>query len=192
VYLSFMRAFIALPISDPIKNRLAEAVRRHTPLGQEIVWCRREQFHVTLAFLGEISPAILPHLTASLERVCSAHPAFACRANGFGFFGSKRTPKTIWAGVDPASELETLYEHLWEELKRLGYERREKDFRPHITLGRSRDNAARNLALVEALDADEDASFGTWRADRVALYESRQTPHGAVYRVLAQASLADA
>lgn len=183
-----MRVFLAITPPDDVKALLAAAVQRFSPVATDVTWYKRDQLHLTLAFLSEVSPAILPHLTAAAERVCAARPAFPCRAAGFGFFGIKRNPKVLWAGVDPTPELESLHEGLWVELKKFGYENREDDFRPHITLGRSRD-AARNRALIDAMDGDQEADFGEWAVKRVTLYESRLTPRGPVYRTLSHAAL---
>lgn len=184
-----MRAFFGLSVPDEVKTQLAAAVQRLAPQAVDVAWCKRDQFHVTLAFLGEIAPAILPHVTAAAARVCAARPAFTCEASGFGFFGTKRNPKTLWAGITPTAELNELYESLWPELKKFGYVNREAEFRPHITLGRCREGT-RNQALVQAMDADEAYAFGEWDVTRVTLYESRLTPHGAIYRGLAHAALA--
>jgi len=184
-----MRAFLAITLPDDVKAGLAAAIERLAPAARDVKWCTREQFHLTLAFLGEVAPAILPHVTAAVERVCAALPAFTCRAYGLGFFGNKRNPKTLWAGIDPSPELDDLHEGLWTELKRFGFDKQENLFRPHVTLGRCREGA-RNHALIEAMDADEDVAFGEWVVRRVTLYESRLTPRGALYRNLAQAPLA--
>jgi 2'-5' RNA ligase len=184
-----MRAFLAIALPDEVKARLTEAIKRLTPLAEGVTWCKRDQLHLTLAFLGEVSPAILPHVTAASERVCAALPAFDCRAYGLGFFGNKRNPKVLWAGVDPSPELEALHEGLWKELKKFGFEDKEGEFRPHITLGRCRE-AARNHPVIEAMADDEDVAFGEWDVKRVTLYESRLTPQGAVYRNLGHIPLA--
>ena len=183
-----MRAFLAIALPDDVKARLTEAIQRLAPLSEGVTWCKRDQFHLTLAFLGEVSPAILPHVTTAAERVCSALPAFACRAYGLGFFGNKRNPKVLWAGIDPSPELEALHEGLWKELKRFGLENAEGEFRPHITLGRCRE-AARNHAVVAAMNTDESVEFGEWDVRRVTLYETKLTPQGAVYRNLAHIPL---
>ena len=183
-----MRAFLAITLPDEIKARLAAAALRLAPVAVDVTWCKRDQFHLTLAFLGEVSPAILPHVTAAAERVCAALPHFVCRARDFGYFGTKRNPKTLWAGVEPTPELALLHDGLWLELKKFGYENPEQEFQPHITLGRCRE-AARNHPVVKAMAADTDASFGEWEVSRVTLYESRLTPHGAVYRTLSHVAL---
>ncbi len=183
-----MRVFLAITLPDEVKARLTAASQRLAPLAVEVKWSNKDQFHLTLVYLGEVSPAILPHVTAAADRVCSRLPAFTCRAFGFGFFGTKRNPKTLWAGIDPTPELEALYDGLWHELEKFGYENEEQDFRPHVTLGRCRESA-RNHAVIEAMDADEAVDFGTWEVSRVTLFESRLTPRGAVYRTLGHSAL---
>jgi 2'-5' RNA ligase len=183
-----MRVFLALALPDEVKAKLTAAARRFAPLAIDVKWCTKDQFHLTLAYLGEVSPAILPHVTAAADRVCTALPAFTCRAYGLGFFGTKRNPKTLWAGIDSSPVLEALYEGLWQELKKFGYENSEQQFSPHVTLGRCRESA-RNHPVVAAMDADEDVAFGEWDVTRVTLYESRLTPHGSVYRTLAHSAL---
>lgn len=189
VYLVGMRAFLAITLPDEVKAKLCEAVKRLTPIAEGVTWCKRDQLHLTLAFLGEVSPAILPHVTTASERVCAARPVFPCRAYGLGFFGNKRNPKVLWAGVDPSPDLDALHESLWQELKKFGFKNDEQAFRPHITLGRCRE-AARNHAVIDAMDTDEDVAFGEWDVKRITLYESKLTPQGAVYRNLAQIPLA--
>lgn len=183
-----MRSFLAITLPNEVKARLADTVRRLAPLATDVKWCGKDQLHLTLAYLGETSPAILPHVTAVTDRVCAAFPAFTCRAYGLGFFGTKRNPQTLWAGVDPTPELEALHERLWMELKKFGYENDELDFRPHVTLGRCRE-AVRNRAVIEAMDEQEEVDFGAWQVTRVTFYESRLTPRGAVYRTLGHSAL---
>jgi 2'-5' RNA ligase len=184
-----MRVFLAITLPDEVKAQLTAAVQRLAPLANDVKWYTKDQFHLTLAYLGEVSPAILPHVTAAADRVCKALPPFPCRVYGLGFFGIKRNPKTLWAGMDLTPELETLNDGLWKELKKFGFENDNSDFHPHITIGRSRESV-RNRALVEAMDADEDVDFGTWEVARVTLFESRLTPRGSLYRTLGHSALA--
>jgi len=184
-----MRAFLSIIIPDEIKIQLTAAIKRFAPIAVDVKWSNKDQLHITLAYLGEISPAILPHVTAAANRVCAVLPTFTCRAYGLGFFGTKRNPKTLWAGVDPSSELETLYEGLWKELKKFGFENDESDFRPHITLGRCKESA-RNHPVIEAMNEDTEINFGEWNVNRITLLESRLSPRGPVYHTLDHIPLA--
>lgn len=140
--------------------------------------------HLTLIFLGEIAPAILPHITGAATRLCSDMQPFHINCNGLGIFGTRRNPKTIWAAVDPAPELMDLHENLCDKLKRYGYEMDKGDFRPHITLGRSAGRAD-NRELVGAMERDASVNFGAWMPRRLTIYESRMLARGPEYRVLA-------
>ena len=189
MYLVPMRVFLAIALPDDIKAKLTAAIQRFAPVAPEVKWCTRDQLHLTLAFLGEVSPAILPHVTAAANRVCASTPAFTCRAYGLGFFGTKRTPTSLWAGIDPSPELMSLQEQLGTELKKFGLENSGRDFRPHVTLGRCR-KSVRNHPVIEAMAAGENADFGKWPVKRVTLYESRLTPRDPIYRTLTHAALA--
>jgi 2'-5' RNA ligase len=178
-----MRTFIAIKLPNETKAALAVAMKRLAPVAVDVAWCNVSQFHLTLAFLGEIAPAILPHLATALTRVCQSAPAVPCRAYGLGLFGNRRNPKTIWAGIDLVPELDTLHSALWQELKRFGFSTDEDRFRPHVTLGRCKERA-RNQSLTDAMDADTEINFGTWMATDITLFESRPTPKGAHYSPL--------
>jgi len=177
-----MRTFIAITLPQETKAALAAAMKRLAPVAVDVAWCNASQLHITLAFMGEIAPSILPHLSAGLSRVCQALPVVPCRAYGFGFFGNRRNPKVIWAGVDMPPEMDTLHGALWQELQRFGFSTDEDLFRPHITLGRCKERA-RNQPLTEAMDTDTDIHFGTWTASSITLFESRPSPKGTLYRV---------
>jgi len=175
-----MRSFIAIAIPDTVKVQLSAAVKRLEPHATDVTWCTKDQFHLTLAFLGEISPAILPHLYEKLPQLCATIQPFRCRTFGYGFFGTKRNPKTIWVGAEPVQELEALNEALCEMLNRFGFKLESETFRPHITLGRCKERA-RNHPLVLAMDEEEQLDFGSWSADGLTLFESRLTPKGSIY-----------
>jgi len=183
-----MRLFFAIPVPDAVKTSLRNAIDRLAPGASGVKWCKRDQLHITLAFLGEVAPLILPHVTAAADRVCATLPPFVCRAHGLGIFGTKRMPTTLWAGIDPAPELDLLHEQLWLELEKYGLKNTKLDFRPHITLGRCR-SKTNNRSMVRAMENDEEIEFGDWTVKGVTLYESRLTPHGALHRRLNQSPL---
>jgi len=178
-----MRSFIAIAIPDAVKAKLQAAVKRLTPHAVDVSWGTVTQLHFTLAFLGETSPAILPHVSTAVARICATAAPFMCRAYGLGFFGTKRNPKVIWAGVDPIPALGALHEAIATELNRFGFKIEEDEFRPHITLGRCPERA-RNHPLVEAMEEDEGVNFGSWPVTGLTLFESRPMPKGTVYATL--------
>jgi 2'-5' RNA ligase len=182
-----MRLFVAIKLSVEARRALETACAPFHALAQDCAWSNPEQLHVTLAFLGDCAPAFLPHLTRMIDAVCKPVEPVTCRAVGFGYFGSRRYPSVIWAGVEPAEWIESLHHSLWQSFSKLGYERPSAPFDSHITLARCKDRT-RNAALLEALDAAETENLGQWDALGMTLFESRRNSHGTSYRTLHQAA----
>lgn len=185
-----MRLFIALKAPELIRKRLYDICAPFRECAETTVWSKPEQFHITLAFIGDAAPAFLPHLRQRLDRACAVVPAFDCHVAGYGFFGSRRSPTVLWAGIEPADALEALHKHFWKMLEPLGYEKPSPRFHPHITLARCKARA-RNKALLDAMDESETHTLGDWRSEGATLYESRRTSHGPLYRAIHTSPFAD-
>jgi 2'-5' RNA ligase len=186
-----MRLFVAIKLSLEARQALVAACAPFRPLAEGCAWSNPEQLHVTLAFLGDCAPAFLPHLTRMIDEVCKPVEPFTCRAVGFGYFGSRRYPSVIWAGVEPAAVIESLHNRLWQSFSKLGYERPSAPFDSNITLARCKDRT-RNAAFLEALDAAETEKLGQWEATGMTLFESRRGSHGTSYRTMHQAAFGQA
>ncbi|NLL84324.1 MAG: RNA 2',3'-cyclic phosphodiesterase [Lentisphaerae bacterium] len=178
-----MRLFVALKLPEELKKQLGRLCKPFAEVARDTKWSRPDQLHITLAFIGDVAPAFVPHLCKGLDSVCAAMLPLECEATGFGFFGSLRNPTILWAGVEPVYELEELHEALWRELRRLGYERLKYKFQPHISLARCKAKT-RNPEVLEAMDSCPVHHFGSWVAEGVTLYESIATAQGARYRAV--------
>lgn len=181
-----MRLFIAIELADAVKGKLSEAIGRFKSVAPTVKWCEPHQLHLTMAFLGEVSPAFLPHLKSALENFCATGRPFDISVYGLGYFGTKRAPRSVWAGVTPTPELMEAQERVVKELLRFGLKEMTRDFRPHVTLGRIRD-AGRQDELITAMQEEVTIDFGQWQAGGLTLFESTLTPKGSRYRVLLRA-----
>ncbi len=178
-----MRAFVA--IFPPLEIRAAAAAAaRETvrPLsdhsGDRIRWARPENIHLTLKFLGDVREEVLGDLRAILSETCARHAPFDVGLAGLGAFPSARHARILWAGVSTGSErLRALAADLDAALVPLGFEREERPYAPHLTLGRVRGRPA-------SLDLSPAAGNLEFRAQRVELTESTLTPEGAIYRTV--------
>lgn len=157
------RVFFALWPDAATRVRLVratkDAVRRSG--GRPIA---KDRFHITVAFLGNLTPAGL--------EIASAVPpirvgAFALLLDVLGTFESSRS---LWLGtrsVPPA--LMELERRLWDALTAKGFIREERIYRPHLTLARrARPVEAQiepvewpvgELALVESLPAGRNVHY---------------------------------
>lgn len=124
-----MRLFIALRFDERALDRLMDVQAR---IGCAAVRCspvRRGSLHLTLAFLGEISPSRLPVLTHILDGL---EPPRSLRFEKLGSFAGG----IWWAGPCRSPELERLHGRLDSALRRQGFTLEKRPFAPHVTLVR--------------------------------------------------------
>src|SRR5205809_984446 len=95
------RLFIAISVPDKVKDEIEKAqneLRRALP-GGSVRWTKREQFHLTLKFLGNVEAPRVEELTESLRRGLEGFAALRLKAEQIGFFPDARRPRVVWAGV---------------------------------------------------------------------------------------------
>ena len=174
-----MRTFVA--VFPPLKIRAAAvAGARETVrlLGAQVRWARPENVHLTLKFLGDVREKVLGDLCAALERTCAGHASFDVELTGLGAFPSTRRARILWVGAGAGSDrLRSLATDLDTTLAPLGFEREERIFVPHLTLGRVRGRPA-------SLNLPPNIRRLAFRVRQVELVESTLTPEGAVYRTI--------
>jgi 2'-5' RNA ligase len=143
-----------------------------------------EQWHVTLAFLGEVPEPRVDEVRLAVDRAverwrgagdAATRDAPTVRIAGGGTFGRNRFT-TLWAGlrgdVDPLGEVA---EALRGELRaaRLPYDN--KRFRPHVTIARpgdriTADELASDLARLETYESPP------WTVGGIRLMRSQLGP----------------
>ena len=99
-------------------------------------WIDRENFHITLRFIGDISEPIVQELAFELNSL--SFQSFEVSLAGVGLFGGNE-PHTLFAEVEsnPAlNKLQALQEKLCQ---RAGLTPEGRRFVPHVTLARLRD-----------------------------------------------------
>ena len=111
-------------------------------------WVEVENLHVTLLFLGEVDERELPPLCRAVSVVCGRHDRFDLSVETVGCFPNPRRPRVVWAGVGMGGpELVALHDALEPPLLELGcYRREERQYTPHITLGRVKSDRSRRRA----------------------------------------------
>ena len=177
-----MRAFVAVfPPSDVRREALAWA--RRWSLDDRVRWSRPENVHLTLKFLGEVRAESLDDIRAALERVCTQHAPFNAALTELGAFPSAQRARILWIGVGAGSDrLTCLAADVDEALAPLGFERVNRPYVPHLTLGRVRGHPLR-------LDLPFGAEGTKFRVGRIELTESRLTARGAAYQSIGDFTL---
>ncbi len=180
-----MRAFVAVFPPLEVREALAGAARE-LPVVGDVRWIRPENVHLTLKFLGDIPGDARERVAEALDSLRPRHRPFEARLSGFGAFPSARRARILWAGIGEGSEpLRALARDVEASLEPLGFEREDRAYVPHLTLGRAR---GRPVALEEMETASDIAGF---RVRSVELVESVLGGGGAAYSILAAYPLSE-
>ncbi len=185
--LSKIRAFIAVPVSDSVRQAIGDYQKTLRRQGIDLRWVPPENLHFTLKFLGDIDPAIVSPLGNRLGELAARTQAFPLEAAGAGAFPNPRQPRVFWIGLRRGSEpLVQLAEEVSLIVRDFPTQADNKPFKPHLTIGRSRDREARSLHLADDL---LHCAFGECFCDRLLLIQSQLGPGGARYTPLIEAEL---
>ena len=179
-----VRAFIALEISVEVRASLERLQEQLKQAGGKVSWTRPENIHLTLVFLGELAASRLAKLEAELDATCAGIAPFTFEVTGAGCFGSARSPRVIWVGIeDESGSLEHLQGEVSRAAGEVGFPQEHRKFKPHLTLGRVR-SAMRVAELTSALASAKNSAHGRVRAGQVLLMQSQLDPQGARYSLL--------
>jgi len=178
------RCFVAVPIGDSLRMALVDAVEEWAGDARldGLRWTDAANWHLTLAFLGQIDPARIASIESAMEEVASAHAPMHLRTGGLGAFPSPGRGRVLWYGVaDPAGGLGGLAREVQTEL----CVDTDGPFRAHLTLARAR---RQPLNLASWL-ADAAAAEGELVVDRLQLMRSYLGGAPARYESVGSASL---
>ena len=191
--MSLLRAFIAVEIPSEIHQAIdTKTAQIQATLNPALVrWVPTSNIHLTLKFLGDISPANVEMLAQMLTVEVSQHQAFEIKFGGLGAFPNPKRPRVIWIGIQAPAGLESLQHGIEAAAATLGYPNEKRPFSPHLTIGRIKQNvgSAGMQKIRNALEETKVGSLGTAQVTSVHLFKSDLKPTGAVYTRLFTASL---
>ena len=188
-----MRLFVGVEVGVEVQRTASQVIddlRRRTARDApdaRVTWVRSEQLHVTVRFIGQVDPVLGEKIRSTLAPSL-ATPPFALTIERTGTFPPKRPPRVIWAGVTAGIDsLRSVEQEVRARLDRLVRSTEERDYNPHLTLGRVKNPAGlRPAVLLEGL---ESTVFGVVRVAAVTLFESRLSSSGPTYIPLGRAEL---
>ena len=165
-----MRLFVAIvPPPEALEHLAAALGSVQALLGGALAWTTPEQWHLTLAFLGEVDDVRRERVEPRLARAASRSPPVDLRISAAGAFGSPKRARVLWAGVDgEVTALSRLAGSVHAAVRRSGIPIDERRYRAHLTLARCR-------APVDVTPALRNLSTYTgpvWTAGRLELVRS--------------------
>jgi 2'-5' RNA ligase len=175
------RIFIALKVEpgDSLLRMLTSL--KSLPGNEKIKWVDPGNIHLTLAFLGDTEDDRIKVAAIMLKNACSGFGEFDFTLTGTGVFKNYNDPKVIWIGIEESEKLIKLNDVINTGLKDTGFKVEDRQFRPHLTLGRIK--FIKDVdALKTALDRYQKSPVQKVHVEEVILYESILKPTGPVYK----------
>ena len=130
-----MRTFIAIELEEEVKEHLAQVQEQTQKLCRKGSYTPKENFHLTLHFLGEVQEEDLDYLQEAIYETARRNRPFRMTIDKIGFF-PRGNKGILWAGLEKSSHLQRLFGTLEKSLEQQGFARERKGLSPHITLGR--------------------------------------------------------
>lgn len=184
-----VRAFIAAQIGDKLREALSGVIDELKKSDPYVKWIKPENLHVTLKFLGEVEADKIDAIKSEMQNIAASDKPFSLSVSGIGVIPNPRYPRVVYSNlVDNDQKLKNLSQRLDEAMTLLGFEPEERDFLPHLTIGRVKSFKAKSLLIMKIREFHK-REIGTLDVRSVRLIKSELMPAGAIYTEMANAAL---
>lgn len=178
-----MRIFAAVVPPSDAHADLERFVEPRRDVHSDLRWTPAHLWHVTLAFMGDVSEHLLDDVGDEVARVAAQHEPIPLRLSGAGTFPDPSQARVVWMDVrsdspDGLDRLESLALGVRRACSRIGASPAGGAYRPHLTLARVR----RPFEATHWLRVMDAYAGPSWTADEVTLFvshrgEGRGRPH---------------
>jgi 2'-5' RNA ligase len=180
-----MRLFLAIELPDDVRSHLLVARQRLETGLPKIAYTRPENLHLTLKFLGEVDKKRVDGIAESLSRISTQR--IELQANEIECFPARGAVRIVTAALTGTlPPLRALVENVEQRCKFLGFEREQRAYKPHVTLGRARPDLSPKFRQLAG-----DATVDLWPGPTFAplefiLMDSQLSPQGSKYSPVAR------
>ena len=183
-----MRCFLAVPVEGTALDAGVALLDRLRAALPRVRWVRTEGLHLTLHFFASLAGEEVPRVLAAAADATAGVTPFTLTLDGLGCFPRDGDERVLWIGArDGAAETVALQRRVEDALGTAGFQREERAFAPHVTLGRPRQRFDAPDRTRWQRFADETLpGFGV---HEVLLYRSHPGPQGSRYEVIGRVSL---
>ena len=175
-----MRLFLAASFPEAVLRALNERVSTIKTKLPPASWLRPEAQHLTFAFLGEQTEALIDELAPLVEAALGKVTRFDGALHGCGFFPNPRHARVGWVGVEPEERFAAVANAVRDAVSRAGVTLDRTEFKPHLTLMRMREGWP-PMSIDIFNRALRDFRSQPFAVDGVTLYSSELNPKGAIH-----------
>ena len=182
--MELLRTFIAIELEPSLQETLGKIQQHLKKTGADVKWVKPQHIHVTLKFLGEITPEQVEKVKSVMQTTLGKFQSFPLDITHLGAFPKMENPHIIWVGTNPDQHaVVDMAFFLEKRLNEEGFPKEERDFAPHITLGRLKHSINR-FALTKALKEYAIPQPLRQFVGEVKLFKSTLTPSGPIYEAM--------
>jgi 2'-5' RNA ligase len=176
------RLFIGIKIHEPkiifdAQQKLQLALSRSS-----VKWVKKENFHLTLKFIGETDSRFIIPIIQNLEEISKGIECFILQSDGLGIFGPIHKPNTLFYGFKENPMLSSLQLSVDKALNKIGFDTEKRAFKPHLTLGRCKSLFIKD-SIKEVLQ-EKDKMTRHFKICEFQLMESKLRQEGPLYKTL--------
>ena len=151
---------------------------------RNINWCKPDQIHLTLKFVGETPDQDVPKIIETCQQVAKRHQPFIMDFNRTGIFGSNHSPRVLWLGMkEEPKALYDLEADILDTFDGLGYFRDRQNFVPHLTVCRIK-NLIDKSFFQQVYQSIEQKTYLHADVREIVYFQSFLQPMGAFYKTL--------
>ncbi len=186
-----MRAFIAIDLPSNIKGEISKIQDKLKTNLAQINWIKAQNLHLTLKFLGEISPEQLDAITRIITEISQAIVPFNIKLDDLGVFHDLHDARIIWIGIKQDAQLKQIVRLLETKIAGIEIAEEKRAYNAHITIGRIK--SAKELKpadLEKELNKEKNDLICAnleFDAGGITLFKSTQGLGGPIYTVLKEA-----
>lgn len=175
------RLFIGISLSEEICNYFYDLMLNLSKINKDIQPIPAQNIHITLKFLGNVKESDLESITANIKLSLKESESFKFNIeNSLDGFPRLSASRIIFGTIGGGrSEMENLFNIIKDNVSKIGFNREEKKFIPHITI-------ARMKFPVNFTDLIENSQFKIFKnisCNKVILFESILSRKGPEYLI---------
>jgi 2'-5' RNA ligase len=181
------RVFVAITVPSQIREEIMGIVSNLRDVSRnDVRWITEQYLHITLKFFGEVKAEKLPAMRLALREASSRHSPFSIELASIGTFGGREGLRVMWVSVaGQILRLEALQNDMNVAYSVLDFEKDQRPFKPHLTLGRVNDKVStRRRAELEVAIGKVEMPDLVWHINAVSLIKSTLTSAGPTYEII--------
>ena len=183
-----MRIFIGIKMPEEIVAAISQKLKPLKKLSTHIRWVKTDNIHLSIKFIGEVSPNKCSEICHTLTTTPLNIKPFKTNITGWGKFGRQGQLNIFWAGMEYSPSLEKLYSQVEDLTAGLSIERESRNYTPHITLGRNK--TLFNLKqVVSFIDKYADQTISPLAINKFQVFQSELSSSGPTYTIMQEIPL---